>query len=102
MPPRDDARRPIAKNKKALHEYHVLAELASDRERLNRERPGGVSGPVRGFVIPTLRTIGLFSERIEGYFRQMFAANFGEERARQLDLNVPFPVDIDAWLEQRA
>jgi hypothetical protein len=84
-----------------LDPREVLAELAVDRERLARERPGSAAGPVRGFVIPTLRAVGLFSPRIEGHFRQMFGANFGEQRARELDLHVPFPLDLDAWLEQR-
>ena len=40
-------------------------------------RSGGRFGPVRGFVIPTLRSIGLFSPRIEKHFEEIFTANFG-------------------------
>jgi hypothetical protein len=51
------------------------------------------------FETPTLRAIGLFSERIEGHFREMFAANFGEERANSFDLRRDLPSDLDAWIE---
>ena len=59
-----------------------------------------MSGPLRGFVIPTLRAIGLFSERIEGHFREMFGANLGAETAAKLNLHAAFPADLDAWVEQ--
>jgi hypothetical protein len=62
-------------------------------------RAGGISGPVRGFVIPTLRKIGLFSERIEGHFREMFEANLGKERAAQLDYEIAFPESLEDWIE---
>jgi hypothetical protein len=62
-------------------------------------RQGGFSGPVRGFVVPTLRKIGLFSERIEGHFMEMFEANLGKERAAQLDMHIQFPESLDDWIE---
>ena len=61
-------------------------------------KQGGQAGPVRGFVIPTLRSIGLFSERIERHFRDMFAANMDEERAKALDLSRGLPADLEAWV----
>jgi hypothetical protein len=77
----------------------ALRELAKEREKL--ESAGqGAAGPIRGFVIPSLRSIGLFSERIEGHFRDMFAANFGEERARRMNLAADLPGDLDAWVER--
>ncbi len=80
----------------------VFAELAKERERINpamQQRQGAAAaGPVRGFIIPSLRAVGLFSERLEGHFRDMFEANFGE-RGRQLDLNGELPEDLDMWLE---
>ncbi len=82
-----------------LDPKQVVAELAKEHEAMERER-GDPGGPLRGFVIPTLRTVGLLSERIEGHFRGMFAANFGEERARSLNLRADFPEDLDAWLER--
>jgi ribosomal protein L17 len=78
----------------------VFGELAKERDKLQRGE-GGAAGPIRGFVIPTLRSIGLFSERLEGHFREMFVANFGEERASQLNLQAKLPDDLDAWVEQR-
>jgi len=79
----------------------ALDALRRERDKVvgELERQGGTAGPLRGFVIPTLRSIGLFSERIEGHFRDMFAANFGEERARLLDLQRELPDDLDAWVE---
>ena len=58
---------------------------------------GGQAGPVRGFVIPTLKAIGLFSDRIAGHYREMFAANLGEERARAMDFRLDLPEDLEAW-----
>jgi hypothetical protein len=76
----------------------VFAELAKERDKITpgmqRNDPGG---PVRGFIIPSLRSVGLFSERLEGFFRGMFEANFGE-RGRTLDLGTALPEDLDAWL----
>ena len=53
-------------------------------------------------MIPTLRALDLFSERIEGHFFDMFAANFGEVRAKRLNLDAKLPDDLDAWIEQGA
>jgi len=87
-----------------LDPQSVFVELAAEREKMAAElqRTGGVNGPVSGFVIPTLKTVGLFSERIEGHFRSMFAANFGEERARQLQFRDGLPDDLEAWVESGA
>ncbi len=78
--------------------HYALQEILKERETLDRVA-GGAAGPLRGFVIPTLRTVGLMSERIEGHFRDMFAANFGIERARSFDLGMPLPEDLEAWLD---
>jgi hypothetical protein len=79
----------------------AFAALLAERDKLDAAADGA-AGPIRGFVIPTLRSIGLFSERIEGHFRDMFAANLGEERARAFDLRRDLPPDLDAWLETGA
>jgi hypothetical protein len=79
----------------------VFNELAKEREKLVGSGQD-MAGPIRGFVIPTLRGIGLFSERIESHFREMFGANFGEERARGMKLDGALPADLDAWVEQRS
>lgn len=82
----------------------VFIELAAEREKMAAElqNNGGINGPISGFVIPTLKSVGLFSERIEGHFRSMFAANFGEERARQLEFKDGLPEDLEAWIEEGA
>jgi len=84
-----------------LDPEHVFKELLKERSKIDAARDGA-AGPIRGFVIPTLRAIGLYGERIEGHFREMFAANFGEERARNMNLRMDLPDDIDAWVEQGA
>ncbi len=78
-----------------------LHAIVKERMTVKKEmgRTGGFAGPVRGFVIPTLRRIGLFSDRIAGHFMEMFEANLGKERAAQLDMEIAFPEDLDAWIE---
>jgi hypothetical protein len=77
----------------------ILGELAKERDKIGEaiQKQGGQAGPVRGFVIPTLRAIGLFSERIEGHYREMFAANLSEERAKALHFSRGLPTDLEAW-----
>ena len=66
------------------------------------QRSGGRFGPVRGFVIPTLRSIGLFSERIEGHFQEMFESNFGSAMP-PLSEDLPgLPDDLEAWVNEGA
>ena len=80
----------------------MFKDLAKERATMANEvrRTGGAFGPIRGFVIPTMRSIGLFSERLEGHFRDMFSANFGAERARLLEFERELPDDLEAWLEE--
>ena len=82
-----------------LDPQFVLTELGKDQERLQEAiaRRGGRRGPVRGFVIPTLRSIGLFSERIESHFSDMFAANVGGEFASLENDPTDLPSDLEAW-----
>jgi hypothetical protein len=78
-----------------------MAELAKERDTIRKalEKTGGRRGPVRGFVIPTLRAIGLFSPRIEGHFQEMFDANLGEIAGRISDDATEVPEDLEAWVE---
>ena len=58
-------------------------------------------GPISGFVIPTLRAIGLYSERIDGHFAEMFAANFGAEAAGRLrNAMLDLPEDLEVWVNE--
>ena len=77
--------------------------LAEEREfiaeRLQRQGRGRM-GPISGFVIPTLRAIGLYSDRIAGHFAGMFEANFGAETSRRIQAStVEVPEDLEAWVE---
>lgn len=78
----------------------VFGELRKEREMFAQVGQDS-AGPIRGFVIPTLRSIGLFSDRMEKNFREMFTANFGEERANKMNLQGDLPDDLDAWVEAR-
>jgi hypothetical protein len=79
----------------------VFAELAKEREMIAAalSRSGGRRGPIRGFVIPTLKTIGLFSDRIAGHFDDMFRANFGNAFGSVKEDETAVPADLEAWVE---
>ena len=79
----------------------ALREILKDREKILQDvqRAGGRLGPIRGFVIPTLRAIGLYSERIHAHFHEMFVANIGEELANATENLAQFPEDLEAWAE---
>ena len=79
----------------------VLGELAKEREAIAAalQRTGGIRGPVRGFVIPTLKAIGLYSERIGRHFDEMFRANFGQSFRSTLEDPHAVPEDLEAWVE---
>jgi hypothetical protein len=82
----------------------ALGALMKERERIRAslERTGGRFGPIRGFVIPTLRSIGLFSERIQGHFQEMFEANFGGAMADFSRDPRDLPDDLEAWVNEGA
>jgi P-aminobenzoate N-oxygenase AurF len=79
--------------------------LSKDREKLDAAiaRRGGRIGPVSGFVVPTLKRIGLLSDRASGHFRQLFDALQISVRAddgtrrNPLDGLIELPDDLDAW-----
>jgi hypothetical protein len=78
----------------------ILAEQETMMETMRRGpvRPG----PVRGFVIPTLRSIGLMSERIENHFEEMFAAIPGKVFGSIKNDAQDVPADLEAWVEEGA
>jgi len=83
----------------------LAAGLDRDRDKIAAAiaRRGGRLGPVSGFVIPTLRRIGLFSPRIAAHFREMFDSmeigSRGKDGRREnpLDRLVELPEDLEAW-----
>jgi hypothetical protein len=79
----------------------AFGELAKERATVAAalQRSGGRRGPIRGFVIPTLKTIGLFSDRIAGHFDDMFRANFGATFGSTRDDPTAVPEDLEAWVE---
>jgi hypothetical protein len=82
----------------------AIGELAKERETIMKaiEKNGGRRGPVRGFVIPTLRTIGLFSPRIESHFEEMFAGIMGPGLGKVADDPKEIPADLEAWVMEGA
>jgi hypothetical protein len=82
----------------------VLPRLVQERATMRKElqRTGGRFGPVRGFVIPTLRAIGLFSPRIQKHFEEIFTANFGPEMGDLDSDPTELPADLEAWVAEGA
>jgi hypothetical protein len=82
----------------------AIGELAKERETIMKaiEKNGGRRGPVRGFVIPTLRTIGLFSPRIESHFEEMFSGIMGPGLGKIADDPKDIPADLEAWVMEGA
>ena len=82
---------------------NAMKSLAEERDVIADElgRTGGRFGPVSGFVIPTLKAIGLFSERISGHFEEMWSANINAETARKMVENLgELPDDLEAWVNE--
>ena len=82
----------------------AIAELAKERETLLAalQQSGGRRGPVRGFVIPTLRTLGLFGPRIAAHFEEMFASLMGPGLGPLANDPQGIPADLEAWVEEGA
>jgi hypothetical protein len=82
----------------------ALERLAAEREKLADSSVSGgsrVGGPLHGFVLPTLGSIGLLSERIRAHFEDMFRNN-GVRTERPLEERMAkLPTDLDAWIETR-
>ena len=79
----------------------AVKEIMADRERMMEavQRQGVRFGPMRGFVIPTLKAIGLYSDRIRGHFDDMFQSGFGGAGQRP---EAELPEDLEVWVEQGA
>ncbi|RIK92238.1 MAG: hypothetical protein DCC71_24580 [Proteobacteria bacterium] len=79
----------------------AIGEIAKERETVAAAlaQSGGMRGPVRGFVIPTLKAIGLFSERIGRHFDEMFETNVGPGVGGSYDDPHGLPDDLEAWVE---
>ncbi len=90
--------------KSGLDPMTAFAEIAKEREAIAAElqKSGGRLGPLRGFVIPTLKAIGLGSERMIGHFDEMFRANFGGRTESVAEDPWGVPEDLEAWVNEGA
>ncbi len=81
----------------------AISALMKERELIQesiRER-GGSMGPVHGFVVPTLASIGLYSDRIRGHFKEMWGANMGSARAELMAReDAILPKDLGEWVDE--
>jgi rubrerythrin len=80
----------------------AIPRIMQERETLARirQRQGGSMGPVHGFVVPTLSSIGLYSDRIRGHFKEMWAANLGDDAAeRMAGHDAALPSDLGEWVD---
>jgi hypothetical protein len=81
----------------------ALAALARERDVIGEQlaRTGGRYGPVSGFIIPTLRALGLYSERTAAHFKQMWTETQGAEAAeRYASSTAELPDDLEAWVNE--
>jgi hypothetical protein len=83
----------------------VGVSLSKDRDKIDAAiaRRGGRIGPVSGFVVPTLRRIGLLSDRNATQFRNLFdelqisTRSPDGTRGNPLDGIIELPDDLEAW-----
>ena len=81
----------------------VMLQLARERDLIAEQlkRTGGRYGPVSGFIIPTLRAIGLYSERTAGHFKQMWTETQGAEAAqRYANSDAEIPENLEQWVNE--
>ena len=83
----------------------VIRKLEGERDLIAEQlqRTGGRYGPVSGFIIPTLRALGLYGERTAANFKQMWTETQGAEAAeRYADSTAELPEDLERWVEEGA
>jgi rubrerythrin len=81
----------------------VMVKLSEERGKVRAalERDGGRYGPVSGFIIPTLRAVGLYSEHTAQNFKQMWVESQGSEAAeRYANSRAELPLDLEAWVNE--
>ncbi|MBW2315302.1 MAG: ferritin-like domain-containing protein [Deltaproteobacteria bacterium] len=81
----------------------AMLELAKERDVIRDQlaRTGGRYGPVSGFVIPTLRSVGLYGDRIAASFKDMWTVTQGAEAAeRYANSDAEIPEDLEAWVNE--
>ena len=81
----------------------AMSRLAGERDLIREQlaRTGGRYGPVSGFIIPTLKKIGLYDERTAGHFKTMWTETQGAEAAeRYASSDAEIPEDLEAWVNE--
>jgi hypothetical protein len=80
----------------------AFGALAKERDKIatSLQRTGGRRGPIRGFVIPTLKALDLMSERAAARYDEMFRANFGATFGSVREDTHGLPEDLEAWVEE--
>ena len=82
----------------------VFASLEKERDRITKttqSRTGVRYGPVSGFIISTLRSLGLYGERSANLFKEMWAGSQGAEAAeRYANSDVGLPEDLEFWVNE--
>jgi len=81
----------------------VMRELEKERDVVQRAlaESGGRYGPVSGFIIPTLKAIGLYGERTAASFKQMWTETQGPEAAaRYASSRAEVPDDLELWVNE--
>ena len=82
----------------------MLTSLANERDEILRDAPPKKRlGPVQGFVLPTLKRCGLFSERVATHFHGFFRENFGDRVAGEnvevfMEQLPELPADTARWV----
>ena len=82
----------------------MLTSLHDERDEILRDAPPKKRlGPVQGFVLPTLKRCGLFSERVATHFHGFFRENFGDliagDNVEHFMEHLPeLPADTARWV----
>jgi len=80
----------------------AIGAIMKERELITEalREQGKSMGPVHGFVVPTLQSIGLDSDRIRGHFKEMWSANIGPETAERMAReDAALPKDLGEWVD---
>jgi hypothetical protein len=82
----------------------MFQSLQNERDEIMRDAPPRKRlGPVQGFVLPTLKRCGLFSERVATHFHGFFRENFGDliagDNVEHFMEHLPeLPADTARWV----
>jgi rubrerythrin len=81
----------------------AMSRLERERDLIaeHLQRTGGRYGPVSGFIIPTLRAIGLYGERLADHFLGMWTETQGRAAAeRYAASDASLPDDLERWVNE--